>query len=137
MHSSVRRLGTATVANLRHQTQPLRLQYEVFSDQNPAMASVAALAEQVRETRKSPAGDNPFIAMQEKFSDQIIAALDLWRQASEALSERMFLAIYGSSTLQTAVGVDPASTQRLRKAPKNPLHREPLQKRLIELKART
>jgi hypothetical protein len=74
--------------------------------------------------------------MQEKFSNQIVAALDGWRQVSETLSERMFLAIYGSPTLQAAVGVDPATTQRLRKAPKNPLHRELLQKRIAELKSR-
>ena len=47
----------------------------------------------------------------------------------------MFLAIYGSPTLQAAVGVDPSGTQRLRKASKNPLHRELLQKRIAELKA--
>ena len=137
MQPMVRALVNAPVADWMRQMHPLRLQYELFSDQNPAMASVAALAEQVRENRKSLASDNPFVAMQEKFSDQIVAALDAWRQASEALSERMFLAIYGSPTLQAAVGVDPAATQRLRKAPKNPLHRELLQKRIAELKART
>ncbi|MFZ1952191.1 MAG: DUF3141 domain-containing protein [Pseudolabrys sp.] len=136
MQPMVRALVNAPVADWMHQMHPLRLQYEVFSDQNPAMASVAALAEQVRENRKNPASDNPFVAMQEKFSDQIVAALDGWRQASETLSERMFLAIYGSPTLQAAVGVDPAATQRLRKAPKNPLHRELLQKRIAELKSR-
>ena len=47
----------------------------------------------------------------------------------------MFMAIYGSPTLQAAVGVDPSGTQRLRKATKNPLHRELLQKRIAELKA--
>ena len=136
MQPMVRALVNAPVADWMRQLHPLRLQYEVFSDQNPAMASVAALAEQIRENRKSPASDNPFVAMQENFSNQIVAALDGWRQASEALSERMFLAIYGSPMLQAAVGVDPAGAQRLRKAPKNPLHSELLQKRIAELKAR-
>ncbi|MGB9044428.1 MAG: DUF3141 domain-containing protein, partial [Pseudolabrys sp.] len=114
MQPMVRALVNAPMVEWIRQMHPLRLQYELFSDQNPAMASVAALAEQIRENRKSLAGDNPFVAMQEKFSDQIVAALDGWRQASETLSERMFLAIYGSPTLQAAVGVDPAATQRLR-----------------------
>jgi len=48
----------------------------------------------------------------------------------------MFLAVYGSPTLQAAVGVDPTGTQHLRKAAKNPLHRELLQKRIDELKSR-
>jgi hypothetical protein len=114
---------------------PLRLQYELFSDQNPATASVAKLAEQVRNDRKPVDGGNPLLAMQQQFSDQIVAGLDAWREASEKIAEQTFLAIYGSSTLQAAVGIDPAGTQRLRKAPKNPLHRELLQKRIAELKS--
>jgi len=115
---------------------PLRLQYEMFSDQNPAMASVAALAEQIRNDRKPVSTDNPFVAMQENFSNQIVSALDSWREASEKLAERTFLSIYGSPTLQTAVGIDPAETQRLRKATKNPLHGELLRKRIEELRSR-
>lgn len=133
---TVRALVPAPTADWLRQLHPLRLQYEVFSDQNPAMASVAALAEQIRANRKSAASDNPFIAMQENLSSQIVAALDAWRDASERLSERMFLAVYGSPTLQAAVGVDPAATQRLRKATKNPLHHELRQKRMAELKSR-
>jgi pimeloyl-ACP methyl ester carboxylesterase len=132
----VRAFVSAPVADWMRQLHPLRLQYELFSDQNPAMASVAALAGQVRENRKSVVSDNPLVAMQENFSNQIVTALDAWRQASETLSERMFLAIYGSPTLQAAVGIDPAATNRLRKATKNPLHRELLQKRIAELKSR-
>jgi hypothetical protein len=74
--------------------------------------------------------------MQENFSNQIVTALDAWREASETLSERMFLAIYDSPTLQAAVGIDPAATSRLRKAAKNPMHQELLQKRIDELKSR-
>ena len=59
-----------------------------------------------------------------------------WRDMSEALAERMFLAVYGSPALQAAVGIDPAATQPLRKAAKSPLHRELLQKRIAELKSR-
>ena len=51
------------------------------------------------------------------------------------MAERTFLTVYGSPTLQAAVGVDPAATRPLRKAPKSPLHRELLQKRIAELKA--
>ena len=74
--------------------------------------------------------------MQENASRQIVAALDGWRDMSEALAERTFLAVYGSPTLQAAVGIDPAGTQPLRKAAKSPLHRELLRKRIAELKSR-
>jgi len=135
MQPMVRSMVTAPVADWLRQFHPLRLQYEIFSDQNPFMAPVARLAEQVHANRKSSNSDNSFIAMQENTSKRIEAALDSWREASETWAERMFLAIYGSPTLQAAVGVDPSGTQRLRKATKNPLHRELLQKRIAELKA--
>jgi hypothetical protein len=131
----VRALVSNPMADWMHELHPLRLQYELFSDQNPAMAPVAKLAEQVRNSRKPINSDNPLLAMQQQFSEQIVAGLDAWREASEKIAERTFLAIYGSPTLQAAVGLDPAGTQRLRKAPKNPLHRELLQKRIAELKS--
>jgi len=135
MQPIVRSMVPAPVANWMHQLHPLRLQYEIFSDQNPFMAPVAGLAKQVRANRKIVNGDNPYLAAQETMSKRIEGALDSWREASEALAERMFLTIYGSPTLQAAVGVDPTGTKRLRKAAKNPLHHELLQKRIGELKA--
>jgi hypothetical protein len=131
----VRAMVSNPLADWMREMHPLRLQYELFSDKNPAMAQVAGLARQVRENRKQVASDNPFVAMQEQFSNQIIAGLEAWREASEKIAERTFLAVYGSPTLQAAVGVDPAGTQPLRRAPKNPLHRELLQKRIAELKS--
>jgi Protein of unknown function (DUF3141) len=82
------------------------------------------------------AADNPFVAMQENASRQIVAALDAWRQASETFAERCFFMAFGSPTLQAAAGIDPAGTRPLRKAAKSPLHHELLQKRIAELKAR-
>jgi hypothetical protein len=132
----VRAMVSTHVADWMRQMHPLRVQYEMFSDQNPATAPIATLAEQIRKDRKPAGPDNPFVAMQENFSNQIVSALDGWREATEKLAERTFLAIYGSPTLQAAVGVDPTGTRRLRKAPKNPLHGELLQKRIEELKSR-
>src|SRR5262249_26566031 len=100
------------------------------------MAPVADMAEQVRENRRPVAAGNPFVEMQEILSRNIVAGLDAWRDMTEALSERTFLTVYGSSALQAAVGIDPAGTHQLRKAGKHPLHDELLQKRIAELKAR-
>ena len=132
----VRAMVSTQVADWMRQMHPLRLQYEMFSDQNPAMAQIEMLADQIRQDRKPVASDNPFVAMQENFSNQIVSALDGWREAMEKLAERTFLAVYGSPTLQAAVGIDPAGTQHLRKASKNPLHGELLRKRIEELKSR-
>jgi len=132
----VRALVTSPMAEWMPRLHPLRLQYELFSNANPMMAPVAAMAEQVRKERKPVAADNPFVAIQENASRQIVAALDGWRNMTEALAERTFLAVYGSPTLQAAVGIDPAGTQPLRKAAKSPLHRELLQSRIADLKSR-
>jgi pimeloyl-ACP methyl ester carboxylesterase len=132
----VRALVNSPLSEWMQQLHPSRLQYEMSSDTNPMMASVATLAEQIRKDRRPVAADNPFVAMQENVSRQMVAALDAWRDVSEALAERTFLAVYGLPTLQAAVGVDPAATRPLRKAQKSPLHRELLQSRIAGLKSR-
>jgi hypothetical protein len=132
----VRALVSAPMAQSMQQMHPLRMQYEFFSNANPMMAPVATLAEQVRKDRRPVAADNPFVALQENVSRQMVAALDGWRDLIEALAERTFLAVYGLPTLQAAVGVNPAGTSPLRKPAKSPLHRELLQARIAELKSR-
>jgi hypothetical protein len=62
-------------------------------------------------------------------------ALDSWRDSQEALSEAMFLGIYGSPLLQAAVGIDPQSTPS-RRQEMSGKHREMLQARIKELKSR-
>ena len=131
----VRALASSPLAGWMQQLHPLRLQYEIFSDTNPLMAPIATMAEQVRSNRRPVAADNPFVAIQEAVSRQIVAALDAWRDMSEALAERTFLAMYGSPMLQAAVGIDPAATQPMRRAAKSPLHQELLRTRIAELKS--
>ncbi len=123
-------------ADFMRQMHPLRLQYEMFSSANPMMAWVSGWAEQVRNARKPAAPDNPFVAMQESVSRQIVAGLDAWRVATEDFSERAFMAVYGSKPVQVAMGINPANEQPLRRAPKNALHRELINKRIAELKSR-
>jgi hypothetical protein len=131
----VRAVVNPWLADWMRQLHPLRMQYEIFSDANPMMAPIAALAEQVRANRRPVPSDNPFVAMQETASRQIVEALDGWRDMNESLAERTFLAVYGSPTLQAAAGIDPAATHSLRKAAKSPIHHELLQKRIAELKS--
>jgi len=132
----VRAMTSAPAAEWFHRLHPLRLQYEMFSDKNPWMASVRALADATRENRKAAAADNPFVALQNTVSQQIVAGLDAWRDMTETFSERMFLSIYGSPLLQAAVGIDPADTRSPRKAGKDPLHRHLVEERIAELKSR-
>jgi pimeloyl-ACP methyl ester carboxylesterase len=131
----VRAMATPQLADWMRAMHPLRLQYELFSDRNPLMAAVGDGARAARESRKPASSGNPFVALQEQMSQQIVGGLNAWRDMCEAASEAMFLSVYGVPALQAAVGIDPAGTTRPRKAAKSALHRELVGRRIAELKA--
>ena len=80
----VRAFVNPPLAQWLQQLHPLRLQYELFSNANPMMAPVAAMAEQVRNNRRSVAADNPLVQLQETVSSQIVAGLNAWRDMIES-----------------------------------------------------
>jgi pimeloyl-ACP methyl ester carboxylesterase len=131
----VKAFVTPSVADWLKRWHPVRTSYEAFTDANPFMPVLAKAAAKVQEQRKPAAKDNPFIAAQEKVSEQIVRSLDAWRETQEKLSEQMFLAIYGMPALQAAVGVNP-DAGRPRRPGKSLLHRELIDKRVAELKSR-
>jgi hypothetical protein len=134
MQPMVKAIFTPQVAEWLKRWDTGRLQYEAFTDANPFMPALASAAEKIRERRKPASADNPFIAAQEKASEQIVKALDGWRESQEKLSESIFLAVYGSPALQAAVGIDPA-VARPRRPGKSSLHTELRDKRIAELKS--
>ena len=87
----VRAMVSGPAADWLQRMHPLRLQYELFSDANPVPRHAAPMAEEARKDRKPAAADNPFHAWQTLVSRQIVSTLDAWRDASESLSEQMFL----------------------------------------------
>src|ERR1700736_735123 len=103
----VRAAVTPQMADWMRQWHPLRVSYEAFGSDNAATRAVAEAADNIRERRKPAAEDNPFLAFQETVSKNIVNALDKWRDTQEALSEGLFLSIYGSPALQAAVGIKP------------------------------
>ncbi len=131
----IKSMVTPQMAEMMQNWHPARLQYEAFSSQNPLMTAVENAADKAREERKPVAKDNPFLAFQERMSKQIVSSLDQFRDSTEALSEAMFLAIYGSPVLQAAVGVDPQAVPSRRRE-MDPKHRELLQARIAELKSK-
>jgi len=133
---AVRAAVNPVMADWLKELHPLRWQYTLFSDANPMMAPIAKFAETVRGQRNSVAADNPFVAMQEQMSRQVVAMLDGWRQMNETVAERLFLAIYGSPALQATVGVDSSGPLTSRKMGKNPLHQDLLERRIAEIKSR-
>jgi pimeloyl-ACP methyl ester carboxylesterase len=132
----IKNMVTPQMAELMRNLHPLRLQYEALSSQNPWMTAVKSAAEEIEDNRKPAAKDNPFLAFQEQMSKQIVHALDSWRDTQEALSETIFLNVYGSPTLQAAVGIDPQSVPSRRRE-MSAEHRAMLEKRIAELKSKT
>jgi len=134
MQPWIKSMVTPQMAESMRKMHPLRMQYEAFSDANPLMKTVETAAEKVREQRKPTASDNPFVAFQETMSKQIVSALDKWRDSQEALSEALFLSVYGSPALQAAVGIDPQSAPS-RKPEMSPQYHARLEARIAELKS--
>ena len=131
----IKRMVTPQMAEWAHNMHPLRLQYEIFSSKIPYMSAMKALADRTTEERKPASVDNPFLAFQEQISKQIVHALDSWRDSQEALSEAIFLNVYGSPALQAAVGIDP-NAELSRRREMSAEHRAMLEKRIAELKSR-
>jgi len=131
----VRAMTTPQMAEWMHKLHPLRLSYDIFGGEGPFMKRVAAQAEAIREHRKPAATSNPFVEAQESVSRSIVNALDKWRDAQEAMSESMFLAIYGSPALQAAVGIDP-NVDPSPRPEMSAEHRKALDARIAELKAK-
>jgi hypothetical protein len=130
----VRAAATPQIAEWMRNLHPLRVGYEAFGRDTPAMKVLATQAETVRENRKPAATDNPFFKAQETVSKSIVNMLDKWRDAQEALSESLFLSIYGSPALQAAVGIDPNANPSPRPEMSEE-HRERLDARIAELRS--
>jgi pimeloyl-ACP methyl ester carboxylesterase len=131
----IKTMATPRMAEWMRNMHPLRLQYEAFSSQNPLMATVKDAAGEIDKNRKPVSKDNPFLAFQEQTSKQIVHVLDAWRDAQEALSEAIFLNVYGSPVLQAVVGIDPKSAPSSRREMSDE-HRAMLEKQVEELKSR-
>ncbi|HXV23057.1 MAG TPA: DUF3141 domain-containing protein [Alphaproteobacteria bacterium] len=128
------RAGFAPFATLLKQLHPLRLQYEWLSDANPMMRAVGALAEAVRSHRSPVSADNPFLQMQERFSEQIVAALNAWRDARDQVYERLFFTIYSAPALQAMLGISAEWTRP--RAGHAPLVQAFVEARKAELRSR-
>lgn len=125
---------TPQIAEWFRKWHPLRVSYEALGSDNAATRAVAHAADNVREHRKPAAEDNPLLAFQETVSKNIVNVLDKWRDTQEALSEALFLAVYGSPALQAAVGIKP-DAEVSPKPEMSPEHRQRLEARVAQLRS--
>jgi hypothetical protein len=103
----VQAMTTPFTAQALRWAHPNRLRFTAFSDRNPLMQGVAALAPTVRENRRAAADDNPLVALQRTASEAITAGLQSWGAMRDAIAEQVFFATYGSPIVQAAAGLGP------------------------------
>jgi pimeloyl-ACP methyl ester carboxylesterase len=103
----VRASSNALSAHALREMQPSRVERSVFSDANPALAVLPALADTVRTHRKPVEPDNPFAILEKQMSAAIESALDSYRDARDAWVESAFYGVYGAPWVQALVGVKP------------------------------
>ena len=96
---------TPMSAKMMQDLHPLRMPYEVISDKNPVIKSMAPIAVEVRNHRQPAAGDNPFLQMEKQISKGIESTLELFGEARDKLIEQLFMTIYGSPLIQDLAGL--------------------------------
>ena len=92
----VKSMVNETTAQMGRTLHPLRAQRWFFSDLNPLMWPVKAMAPTIRENRKQAAGDNSFRKLEDACSNMISGSLNLYRDLRDATAESLFFQIYGS-----------------------------------------
>jgi hypothetical protein len=110
----IRAMTQEPMAEAIREIHPHRLRFRVFSDRNPLMLPVKAMAEEARANRKPVSADNPFLALEKAGSELITTYLRSVGEVRDALSESTFLNTYGSPVIQALVGLgaDPTAAPR-------------------------
>ena len=130
----VRLCANEGAAQWMRQLHPLRMQYEIFSRNNPFMPPLLSASEQVRKNRTPVSKDNALWQAQTLFSDWIEASLNAYRDVREHTSEALFHAVYGSPLLQALVGLQASHASPRQRPGKDAAHRALVARRIDELR---
>jgi pimeloyl-ACP methyl ester carboxylesterase len=105
----VRQFATEAGAEARRQRSPMRMRRYMFSDLNPFMMPVRALAGMARDHRAPAAPDNPFVAMEKAWANSVERSIGAWADMRDAAMENAFHAIYGGLAAMGVTGDDTAA----------------------------
>ncbi len=131
----VRMMTTEQTGAWLRAMHPNRVLYEMFSDRNPFLRPVAQLADQVRADRHQAGEGNPFLAVQEAMSHQIVQALDGYRDMRDRFIEALFETAYGSPLLQAMVGLRSDAALARRRIGRDVAHEAFVRRKIAELEA--
>jgi hypothetical protein len=127
----IRAAVSEPVAEALRAMHPNRVRFGVFSDDNLAMQPVHALAERARAERQPVSSDNPFLAMEKMVSSWVTTYWQNYSNLRDAMTESLFLNVYGMPVLQALVGLG-AQTDAPRNRIERDLARETIQARVRE-----
>jgi hypothetical protein len=102
---AVRMAVSEPVADAMRAAHPNRVRFAMFSDRNPFMQPVKAVAEVARAKRQPVSADNPLLAMEQAAATWITTCLQSFGEFRDAMTEMIFLNTYGSPWLQALVGL--------------------------------
>ena len=96
MRPVVRELVPEWLAKTLREWHPLRVQRWWFSDRNPILAPLSAMAAAVRAYRQPRAANNVGRSVEHLQAAYVSAALDLYRDLRDAAREAAFFEVYGN-----------------------------------------
>lgn len=102
----LRQIVNEPVAELMRRTHPFHQQQVLWSSLNPALWWLTGTASQVSSDRRPARKDNPLLAWQDLFSNQMQDALNAYRDVRDAAQELCFYGVYGA--LSTLIDSEPA-----------------------------
>ena len=129
-------MTTEHTAEAMRTLHPNRVRFALFSDQNPLMQPVKALAETVRAARRPVASDNPLLAVEQAASAWISTWLKAYGTARDMLTEQFFLTTYSAPLLQALLGLGTEEEPARRRAEHDLLRETTAARRRAEIEAR-
>jgi hypothetical protein len=136
MQPIIRALATEQSAEWLRRVHPLRLGYEMPSNQNAAMRPLASAAERVRQNRQPVAGDNLFLQWEKIVSDWMTVSLNAFRDWRDMLMEQMFFGVYAQSWLQALLGLRASDDPPRQHPGRDSDHMALVEHRIEELRAK-
>jgi hypothetical protein len=133
---AIRSIVNDQTADRLRQMHRHRIRYEIFSDENLALRQLGELAETIRANRRPVGAENPLLAMEEALSQQIVQALDSYRDVRDWFTETLFMTVYGSLILQAMVGLGSDNVKVRRHIGREVIREAAAQKMAAEIEAR-
>jgi tellurite resistance protein len=92
---------TELSAEILRQLHPLRVSRYIFSDRNPSVWPVKALAPMIKNQRRPVTPDNPFLALEEVFAGSTEIGLNFYRDMRDIFQEYWFKSVYDNPWMKT------------------------------------